>query len=256
MDYAEMAERLGRTRCAVKTRCAKRGLVTRTQATAAEIEYVKLHRDDSCVAVAAALGRPRLTIYNLRNRLGITKKMLAFGKPFEKFLRAKHAAGWSDSEIGQAWGCERHTVGDWRHRLNLPDNTLSEHRRQRVADKTRQQCQAAGVKSLAEVRAKAFRDYAKQYGWPEDLIPREVQILNALMRNGPQTRRQLADAIGVKWKGSRKSLVSPKRPGGSYLAHLMKRGLVVTLGRVVKGKGRGKSCQLYSIPLWTERQVG
>jgi hypothetical protein len=77
-------------------------------------------------------------------------------------------------------------------------------------------------------------------------------MLNAMWDNGPMTRRELADAIGMPWKGSRKSLVS-NDPEGSYLAHLIARGLVVSLGRIKKGKGRGHSCQVYSLPLWIER---
>jgi len=68
------------------------------------------------------------------------------------------------------------------------------------------------------------------------------------------TRRQLAAAIGMPWKGSRKSLCG-NGPGGSYLATLMRRGLVVVQKRAVKASGKGKSVDLYMIPLQVKRGV-
>lgn len=171
-----------------------------------------------------------------------------------EFIRAHHAQGWSDAEMAAEWSrlhpdapLSRQHLGDIRaQRLGLPHNAYSAHRRQRVAEKTREQCQAAGVKNLAEVRRLAYDAFARRQGWPEDLRPRAVQILKLLYEQGPHTRQQIAEAIGMPWKGSRKSLVS-NDPEGSYLAHLIARGLVVQLPRLVKGKGRGKSVHLYAI---------
>jgi hypothetical protein len=209
-------------------------------------------------AVAEELGRTLTSIYQLRDRLGLCKKANRYGPEFEAFIREKHALGWSDAEIAAAHGngCERHTVGAWRKRLGLAVNTLSEHRRRKVAAKTREQLKRAGLPSIGYLRVKAFRDRARVAGWPEDLRPRAVQILNALWEHGPLTRRQLADIIGMPWKGTRKSLCS-NDPEGSYLAHLINRGLVISLHRAHKitGKGRGRSVNLYSLPLWIERKV-
>ena len=91
-------------------------------------------------------------------------------------------------------------------------------------------------------------------GLPSDLRPRAVAILNALYDRGPMTRRELADVIGMPWKGSRKSLAS-NDPEGSYLAHLAARGLVraVKRGNRVTGRGRGHSTNVYMIPLTIKR---
>lgn len=99
---------------------------------------------------------------------------------------------------------------------------------------------------MAEVRRLAFNQFAERHGWPSDLRPRAVQILDLLYQYGPKTRRQIVEATGMPWLGSRKSLHS-NDPEGSYLAHLVARGLVVRSIKVVKGRGKGGSCDLYSI---------
>jgi len=149
---------------------------------------------------------------------------------------------------------ERHTVGNWRKRLGLPANTLSVHRRELIREKSAEQLRAAGLTTLAELRAPTFRQRALASGGPADLRPRAVQMLNALWDRGPMTRRELADVLGMPWKGSRKSLVS-NDPEGSYLAHLTRRGLVVNLGRVVRGTGSGHSACLYALAFDIERGV-
>jgi hypothetical protein len=172
---------------------------------------------------------------------------------FRALLKKRNAAGWTDSDIARATGVDRHYVSIVRGAMGLPCNKFSDRRRKQVAKKTRQQCADAGVSSLAEIRAMAFRNYAKRHGWPEDVRWRAVQILNALWTHGPMTRREIADRVGMPWKGSRKSLVS-SHPGGSYLAYLMARGLVVVIKRAVRRRGVGRSVDLYSLPLTIDRK--
>jgi len=209
--------------------------------------------------LAAELGYSMSMVYRRRQTLGLTKRRpKIYGEPLEKFIREKHSLGWTDIEIATAygelhdWRVERHTIGDYRKRMKLPSNATSEHRRQQVAERTKQQLEEAGLMSLAELRVEAFRKFARSQGWPGDLRPRAVQMLNALYDFGAMTRRELAKEIGMPWKGSRKSLVS-NDPEGSYLAHLMKRGFVISSRRSVTGKGRGTSVNLYSIPLTIKR---
>jgi hypothetical protein len=254
MTPEQVAESLGRSRASVLM-CAQRiGIAKRKLFTEEEKAYVIAHQTDSCQDVATAIGRPLEAVYDLRQRLGLSRKKLDFGPEFEKYLREKYAAGWSDAEIAQGYGCDRHTVGDFRERFGLPPQPWTDHQRKLVGQRTKEQCRKAGVKSLAEVRRLAFKKYARAYGWPEDLLPRQVQMLNALLRFGPMTRRQIAEAVGMPWKGSRKSLVG-NVPSGTYLYDLIERGLVVNLGRVVKGKGSGYSRCLYSIPVFTQRSA-
>lgn len=206
----------------------------------------------TAACVAKSLGRTASSVYQAWARLGLSQKRRNPG-PLRRFIRAKHRLGWSDNEIAEAWCAEhpgqsaaRECVCDHRRRLGLGSNRLSKHCRARVAKKTQEQCDKAGVKSLAEVRRLAFNQFAERHGWPADLRPRAVQILDLLYQHGPKTRRQIAEATGMSWIGSRSSLKS-NDPEGSYLAHLIARGLVVRTLKSVKGRGKGGSCDLYSI---------
>jgi len=221
--------------------------------TADEIASLRAHAGDPCVRVAQALSRSLKSICSMREICGITRRHAVMGKPIDAFIRAKHALGWSDAEIASAWHCARETVGIHRRGMGLPHNAISHHRRQLVREKTIAQCQDWGVKNLGELRREAYRRQAVRAGWPADLRFRSVQILNALWDGGPMTRQQLAAKIGMPWKGSRPSLAS-NDPQGSYLAHLIARGLVVCLSRACKRTGQGKSVSLYSLPINIQRQ--
>jgi hypothetical protein len=153
-------------------------------------------------------------------------------------------------------GCDRHTAAGHRRAAGLASNRLHPRQRARVAEKTREQCRAAGVRSLAEVRVLAFRVFAAGSGWPADLKPRHVHILDALEAMGPMTRPEIAAAVGMPWKGSRASLKC-KYGRGSYLADLIAAGLVVSLGKIAGGPGKGKggAMQVYSLAMAAERAV-
>lgn len=222
--------------------------------TPTERHYLHVRRDDTAKTIAAALGRSVKAVELQRFFQGLTKKRLSFGEDFARYFQDRYSEGWSDEDIAKGWGCIRGTVGDYRRRLKLPHNRFSRHVRQKVAAKTLEQAEKAGVRNLAEVRVLAFRNYASSYGWPEDLRPREVHILNAILKHGPMTRRQMCDAIGLKWHGSRHSLKC-KHDRGGYVSNLLARGLLVSLGKIAKGKGKGSSRQVYTVPLFTERKA-
>lgn len=255
MPLADLAARLGRTPHAVKSRAGVLGLQQSRLYTAAEQRVlVRDYRRRPAGEIAAALGRSVSSVYAQATKLGLAARQhFASDAEIEQALRTLHPQGYSDREIADELGnTERHRVGVIRRRLGWSTNKCSARFRRQVAEKTRQQLEAAGLESLAEVRTVAFRDYAARNGWPGDLRPRAVQMLNAMYDHGPQTRRQLCDRVGMPWKGSRKSLVS-NDPEGSYLAHLQARGLVRRLGRVVKGRGRGSATNLYAVPITIKR---
>ena len=106
------------------------------------------------------------------------------------------------------------------------------------------------------VKNPVSRRKGKTDGWPKNLSPREVDILNFLWESGPSTRRQICEGIGLRWRGSRKSMTCPGK-GGSYLAKLIRRGLVVRInkGNPVFGQGRGRTCDLYSLPLFITKDA-
>ena len=261
---SRIARAIGRTKCAVKCKVLKMGLRTRRFWTPAELKVLREHaKTMTSRQIAQLLGCSVHRVESARSKHGFLtgKKPPALPPAFEAFLRHFHAMGWSDSEIAEAWArtpvgrrINRRTVGDHRARLGLPNNALSAHRIDKIRRKTRAQLRAAGLDSLAALRRKVFRDRARAAGWPADLRPRAVQMLNALWDRGPMTRLEIANAIGMPWKGSRKSLVS-NDPEGSYLAHLIRRGLVIVLKRAFKVHGQGKSCDVYSLPLDVKRKV-
>lgn len=252
----EMSAAIGRSESGVKTRLARLGLTKDRRFTDAEKQFV-IDSNGTLTAdqIATHLGRSRSSIHQVRDRLGLCDRQRD-GRPLQEFIREKHPLGWSDAEVAAAWNAANPTESvsrEWvtevrRDKCGLPHNAYSTHRRQKVAEKTREQLAAAGVNSLAEVRRLAFDQFATRHGWPADLRPRAVQILDLLYQKGPHTREQIAEAIKMPWKGSRKSLCS-NDPEGSYLAHLIARGLVVASKRAhkVHGQGSGKSCDVYAI---------
>jgi DNA-binding transcriptional ArsR family regulator len=209
----------------------------------------RLYPNHTVTVIARRLGRSPKAIYQEADKLGLSKVIRTpTGLAFRAELRRLNGLGYSDTEIAESIGCERHTISKWRQRLNLPSNARGDRYKARVRVKTAEQCRKAGVSTLGAVRALAFRKRAAEAGWPADLRPRAVEMLEALSARGPLTRREIAEAIGMPWKGSRWSLKS-NDPEGSYLAHLMAQGLVISLGRLVRQGGKGRNCHLYSLAL-------
>ena len=212
--------------------------------------------------LAVLFNRTARAVHMHANTLNLVRRREPWPPEFEQLIREAQVQGWTDSIVQQKWNAKhdrkvsREWVSEYRRRkLGLPDQRDSADHRRRVAAKTREQCKAAGVKSLAEIQKLTFRRYAEKHGWPTDMPPRCVQMLNVLHDQGPMTRRQIADAIGMPWKGSRKSLVG-NVPGGSYLAYLMRKGFVVCIPRSCTGKGSGRSTNVYALSLAVERNAG
>ena len=116
----------------------------------------------------------------------------------------------------------------------------------------RTQYERLGVANGGELRKRSFAKYACENGWPEDLRPREVQILNVLAARGvPMNRLELSAAIGMRTDrmggNGTLALLTGNGPGGTYTASLLKRGLLskVTRGFLVSGLGKGRSRDLY-----------
>jgi len=229
----------------------------------------------SCADLAGRLGRTITSIYQAAVRLGLAKTSpkLASRPGVVETLRARHAEGWSDAEIGREVGADRHHVGVLRKKLGLPPNTWSTHLRDRVRAKTAEQLCRAGLPSIGHLRVEAFKKYARDRGWPEDLKKRQVQILELLWQNGPMTREEIGGRLGMTKKA--RKLANGKigywypmhcnTPGhgadSSYTGDLLRRGLIISLGRVVRYKpagartGQSRNACLYSLPLTIERNA-
>lgn len=203
--------------------------------------------------IGERMGRDPVNVWRRAARLGLRRlERVALTPEVLGRIEAVVRDGRCDRCAADAVGCERHTVSHLRRRRGWPPSPSQSCPcvRDGARERMREQCEAVGVGSLAELRSLVHARRAAARGWPADLRQRHVQILDALYERGPMTRRQIADAVGMPWKGSRKSLMS-NDPEGSYLAHLQARGLVVRLGRV-RGPGRSYAW-VYSTPLWVER---
>jgi len=199
--------------------------------------------------ISKAINRSVSSIYQHAAALGLIQKRDPVEQKRRRELVAKHTKqGLSDSEVAAIVGIERRTVGDIRTKLGIPANGRSERYRKRVAENTRIQCQKAGVNSLAEIKSQRVAGLARKYGWPEHLSLRSIQIAEVLYRRGPMTRKQIAEAVGLPWKG-RGTFKNRHVPRHSYMSELMLCGIVVKLDRAIKGKGKGKSHGLYMIAL-------
>ena len=182
--------------------------------------------------IGKLIGRSTRSVYCAAKNMGLSEPIRPRRPDWKEVVQSMVAQGFSQAEIGKALGMKRESARDILKSLGLKTNgQKSEHGRKRVAEKTRQQCEKAGASSLTEIQKRAFRQFAIDNGWPEDIRPRAVHILEALCRHGGLTRRQICEEIGMPWKGARKSLRS-NDPEGSYLANLQARGLVIRSPRL------------------------
>jgi hypothetical protein len=252
--YGAVARQLGRSYPAVQTKASKLGLSTRSYWTDAENATLRrLYVKQTAASIARRLGRTARAVYQQAEALGLSKlERTKTGRAFQAAVRRLNRQGYGDTEIADTLGCERRTATRWRQRLGLPSHAKGQRYREKVRAITRQQCAAAGVANLAEIRSVVLGVRSALAGWPAGLRPRAVQILDALAARGPMTRPQIAEAVGMPWKGSRASLRS-NDPEGSYLANLIARGLVVDLGRLVKEGGQGRNRHLYSLAIDAEK---
>lgn len=204
--------------------------------------------------IMALLDRSTSSIHNRAKNLGIAKPNVPESE-VEKYVLRLHPLGYSDPEIAAEMRkdgvmTERHRVSVVRQKHGLRSNKASDRQRQKIAEKTLEQCREAGVRNLGELRAKRFGEFAVRHGWPDGLSVRETQVCEALWRLGPMNRRNIAKAIGMNHEGpSRWLLKCGHRQSTSLTAALLRKGLVVRLprGERITGKGKGHSRDLYAL---------
>jgi predicted DNA-binding protein YlxM (UPF0122 family) len=202
--------------------------------------------------IAKVLDRSESSVYQRAARLGLSdhRDKVELEKRKRK-LKGLIERGLSDSEVALRLNMDRRALTEMRCRMGIVANGRSERYRRRVAEKTRRQCRASGVRNLAELRAKRFEEFVASLGWA-GLSVRAAQIAEALHKLGPMTRRQICDVIEMPWRGSRKSLSTNRVPGGSYLAELQRAGIVVRLRAAITHSGKGNREDLYMIGLGVE----
>lgn len=221
---------------------------------AADSRYVETNYGKHTVnEIAKHLGRSASSVYQHAVKVGAAKKYCKdeIAKRDAK-IRELHAKGWSAGEMESVVGINSRTINERIHKMGLVPNGRNQRYRNRVAETTKNQCNLAGVKNLGELRSKEMKRVAQRFGWPDNLALRSVQIIETLYQRGPMTRRQIAEAIGLRWNGSRKTFGNTRVPGHSYLAELQRAGLVVRLESAITHKGKGNHQDLYMVGLGVE----
>lgn len=183
--------------------------------------------------IARAIGVGKRSVSLRRMELGL--QTLIRRHPLKKLathdalIRRRIKHGWSGSEIAAeiGGGCHQREVSARRLFLGLPASGNNERRCRKVAVKTREQLKKAGLPSMAYLRIEKFQQFARERGWPDDLGPRAVQILEALFERGLMHRRQIVVVIGMNADQRQRKWLFDAKNQTSYLSTLMRRGLVV-----------------------------
>lgn len=238
----DLACRIGRTPAAIRKRAFALGIVAVRAYSAEELDRVRaMYPTHATAEIAERLRRPVGAIYRMAHQLGLSK-CPRYPQEFVEAIRRLHADGLNDREIADRLGSTRDTVHAVRYaRLKLPAHGATIESRRRCVAK---QLETLGLTSPTQLRTRAFRLFAERSGWPNDLRPRAVQILNVLAARGPMTAFELASAIGMPVgpfpSGKRRILLASNDPEGTYTAHLMARGLVLYVRGKSLGAGSGR----------------
>ncbi|MDB5297793.1 MAG: hypothetical protein JWO31_3776 [Phycisphaerales bacterium] len=248
--------------------------IRRRHWSAAELQLV---RDGTAASetpaqlLARLPGRSLSSLYQVRILLGLGKPQKLMGPELDALIRRRHAEQWCGAEIAAEWNALhadrperrvcRSAVAVHRRALGLVSNRLTERQRERVGAKTREQLAAAGLPSLAALHRKVIRERIAAQGWPAALRWREAQILSLIWERGPLTKREICAALGTPFRGAKGTLKANEK-GGTYMATLMRRGLLVSFRRAVRHPscgaghraGQGRNVDVYSLPLTIERR--
>ncbi len=209
--------------------------------------------------LAAKLGRPQGSVHQQAAILGVARKRIPINNLLIWWAGARVRDGFCNRCLARVWsakfpGCAplaRCTFRRMRRERGWPESigqACSEcHAGQRAVDA---QKKTLGIRHGGDLRAMAYRKFAGENGWPEELRPREVQILNALAARGvSMTMLELATAIGMRTDRRDAHhahvLLSGNGPGGTYTASLARGGYLI---RHVRGTGGHRGCRdLYSL---------
>lgn len=264
LPAAAIADVLGRSESSVQHKAHGMGLDWGRLLTEGERAVIRRHyATKTAKEVGLLIGRSAKSVWFAARAMGLSQPKFIMTAKGKKTLARLARQGHCNRCIGRALGMGKHarmSVRHWRRRLSLPDVPSRGYVAtcQPCMEKTRAKLKTLlarhGVQSLAELRSNSLKRLARKLGWPDDLPVPSVRILEALHNIGPMTRRELAAATGTRWRGSRHTFNSR---GDSYVAILLRRGLVVSLNKAnrVTGQGKGRSTDVYMLAITTERKV-
>jgi hypothetical protein len=250
LSSRELARTLERSPSAIKQHAIRLGLDAGRYFNDEEIALVReLYPTTTAAEIAKRIygtGQGAIGIYKVAQKLGLRKCPHWSQEEMER-VKLALADGGTDNQVAARLKLTREQVTHIRNRLGIPRNASAvlESRRRAVDSQRR----SLGIQTGGELRAMGYRRYARECGWPEDLPPRAVQILNVLAEHGPKTRLELAEAIGmpttkVGCNGGLKLLTASSHSSlmkghASYPGLLKARGLIIEQRRSV-GPGNGK----------------
>jgi hypothetical protein len=152
----------------------------------------------------------------------------------------KYADGWPDTKIADLIGCSSVTVRYRRNALGLPANAApGGFPRSAVRP-------GWGLTGFRGQHLDALR--AAGWSWPlfdgrgdaVDLTPLAVRVLLVLFRDGPKTRRQIVEAMGIEYRHGATPLKSGY-PSRDALLLMEGRGLVERAGRAPRSGDLGST---------------
>lgn len=225
-----VAERLNRSYCAVRSRAVRLGVRTKRRWTPEEDQQLRAsYKKEAAAEIAARLRRTFPAVVQRAAALGLADKYEKRPSKTPQFIaryRRLHARGLSDAEIAVKLGTDRPYLNALRRELGLPDNRCSRHSLSLSRARLKEQLARAGACSFAELRHRRIKALNRSYGLPEDLAPRELQIVLVLAR-GPATKAAICRELGLSYANPQKALnAGNKGFGRNYLSRLQKRGLV------------------------------
>ena len=186
------------------------------------------YRQRGCAWVERALGRTAASVQKRAARLGISTSYRPgmWTTADDAALKRLYEEGHTGREIARQLGRHHRTVHEHRVRLGIPLNWSEERNSERLRELSIRSGQRV---RFVEAQKDRHNKFARDCGWPEGLTPRQVTILNLLWERGPLTRREIVDALGMKWRGPKQTLAFHRPGRASYLGHLTSLGLVVRL---------------------------
>jgi hypothetical protein len=258
-ETREIARRIGCSLYRLKNRVHKLGLKHYRRWTPAERKALRARYATDCPkAIAADLGKSVIGVYLQARKMGLHACGYHSPIPAKTIARVKRlfAAGHPDRVIAIKAGIDRDQA-KYLRTLHCSPRGHPDIEGKRLSVK--HQLKTLGLTSPTQLRTRAFQRFAAESGWPEDLRPREVQILNVLAaQGGAMSRMELAQAIGMRTDrigtNGAPVLLFSNGPSGSYSANLVRRGLLIrlvnfgparTAGK--SGKGSARKCDLYTL---------
>ncbi len=250
-DYRPLAAEFGRTLIAVRARARQLKLppmIVQRAYTPEELEAIRQrYPNEGAVELAREQGRKAAYVVAVALRLGLTYRRRWTPEEDRELLRL-HRERTPYAQIGKALDRSICAVAK-----RIADHGLATPQRS-DRDKRRRKLRALHEPSNSGCEQRWARERLAlgEHGWPPDLNPKEVKILNLIAERGPMTRRKLSEAVGEPRSDNVRYQLRT-HGGRSAVARLLARRLLVRV--MVQGEGRRRA-SVYAIPLDAQQQRG